>query len=94
MTMAAFILGFSSIFTGINFIVTIHRMRVKGMGWFKMPLFVWGLYATAIIQILATPVIAITLLSQETVESIATIKSETDKVNKLLYFINDFLAVE
>ena len=62
MTMAAFILGFSSIFTGINFIVTIHRMRVKGMGWFKMPLFVWGLYATAIIQILATPVIAITLL--------------------------------
>ena len=62
MTMAAFILGFSSIFTGINFIVTIHRMRIKGMGWFKMPLFVWSLYATALIQILATPVIAITLL--------------------------------
>ena len=62
MTMAAFILGFSSIFTGINFIVTIHRMRVKGMTWFKMPLFVWSLYATALIQILATPVIAITLL--------------------------------
>ena len=62
MTMAAFILGFSSIFTGINFIVTIHRMRVKGMGWFKMPLFVWSLYATALIQVLATPVIAITLL--------------------------------
>ena len=54
------ILGFSSIFTGINFLVTIHRMRVKGMKWFKMPLFVWGLYATALIQILATPVIAIT----------------------------------
>tara|TARA_Y100000996_G_scaffold415085_1_gene408129 strand:- start:517 stop:2172 length:1656 start_codon:yes stop_codon:yes gene_type:complete len=62
MTMAAFILGFSSIFTGINFIVTIHRMRVKGMKWFKMPLFVWSLYATALIQVLATPVIAITLL--------------------------------
>ena len=62
MTMAAFILGFSSIFTGINFIVTIHRMRIKGMKWFKMPLFVWSLYATALIQVLATPVIAITLL--------------------------------
>ena len=62
MTMAAFILGFSSIFTGINFIVTIHNMRMKGMTWGKMPLFVWGLYATALIQVLATPVIAITLL--------------------------------
>ncbi|MAV63984.1 MAG: cytochrome c oxidase subunit I [Pelagibacteraceae bacterium TMED124] len=62
MTMAAFILGFSSIFTGINFIVTIHNMRMKGMTWGKLPLFVWGLYATALIQVLATPVIAITLL--------------------------------
>jgi cytochrome c oxidase subunit 1 len=62
MTMAAFILGFSSIFTGVNFIATIHKMRAPGMTWFKMPLFVWGAYATAIIQVLATPVIGITLL--------------------------------
>lgn len=59
---AAFILGFSSILTGLNFITTIHRLRAKGMGWFKMPLFVWGLYSTAWIQILATPVVGITLL--------------------------------
>jgi len=62
MTLGAFILGFSSIFTGINFIVTIHKMRRPGQGWFDIPLFVWGLYATAIIQVLATPVLAITLL--------------------------------
>jgi cytochrome c oxidase subunit I len=59
---AAFVLGFSSILTGINFIVTIHRMRASGMTWFKMPLFPWSLYATAWIQVLATPVIGITLL--------------------------------
>ena len=59
---AAFVLGFSSILTGLNFIVTIHRLRAPGMGWFKMPLFAWGLYATAWIQLLATPVIGITLL--------------------------------
>ncbi|MDF1839717.1 MAG: cbb3-type cytochrome c oxidase subunit I, partial [Planctomycetota bacterium] len=58
----AFILGFSSIFTGINFIVTIHKMRPDGMGFFRMPLFLWGLYATAVIQVLATPVLGITLL--------------------------------
>ena len=57
-----FVLGFSSIFTGLNFIVTIHKLRRPEMGWFQMPLFAWGLYATAIIQILATPVLAITLL--------------------------------
>ncbi len=57
-----FILGFSSIFTGLNFIVTIHKLRPKEMGWFQLPLFLWGLYATAVIQILATPVLAITLL--------------------------------
>ncbi len=56
-----FILGFSSIFTGMNFIVTIHRLRPPGMTWFRMPLFLWALYATAIIQVLATPVLAITL---------------------------------
>ncbi len=58
----AFILGFSSIFTGINFIVTVHKLRPKGMTWFRVPLFLWGLYATAVIQILATPVLGITLL--------------------------------
>jgi cytochrome c oxidase subunit I len=58
----AFILGFSSILTGINFIVTIHRMRAPGMTFFKMPLFPWAVYATAWIQVLATPIIGITLL--------------------------------
>ncbi len=60
--LAAFVLGFSSILTGLNFIVTIHRMRAPGMTWFKMPLFAWASYATAWIQLLATPVIGITLL--------------------------------
>jgi cytochrome c oxidase subunit 1 len=59
---AVFILGFSSIFTGMNFVVTIHKLRPKGMTWFRMPLFLWALYATALIQVLATPVLAITLL--------------------------------
>ena len=62
MTFAVFVIGFSSIFTGINFIVTIHKMRAPGITWFKMPLFIWSLYATALIQILATPVIAVTML--------------------------------
>jgi cytochrome c oxidase subunit I len=61
-TLGVFVLGFSSIFTGINFIVTIHKMRPAGMGWFRMPLMLWALYATAIIQVLATPVLAITVL--------------------------------
>jgi len=60
--LAAFILGFSSILTGLNFITTIHRMRAPGMTWFKMPLFVWASYATSWIQVLATPIIGITLL--------------------------------
>ncbi len=58
----AFVLGFSSILTGLNFIVTIHRMRAPGMGFFRMPLFIWSLYGTAWIQLLATPVIGITFL--------------------------------
>jgi cytochrome c oxidase subunit 1 len=58
----AFILGFSSIFTGLNFIVTVHTLRPPGMTWFRMPLFLWALYATSIIQLLATPVLGITLL--------------------------------
>jgi cytochrome c oxidase subunit 1 len=62
MTFGAFVLGFSSIFTGLNFIVTIHKLRAPGLTWFKLPLFVWGLYATAIIQVLATPVLGITLV--------------------------------
>ena len=57
-----FILGFSSILTGLNFLVTIQKMRAPGMTWFRMPLMLWAIYATSIIQILGTPVIAITLL--------------------------------
>ncbi len=61
-TFGAFILGFSSIFTGLNLIVTINTMRPPGMSWFKMPLFLWAIYSTSIIQVLATPVLGITLL--------------------------------
>ena len=57
-----FINGFSSILTGLNFIVTIHTMRAPGMTWFRMPLFIWSHYATSLIMILGTPVIAITIL--------------------------------
>ena len=57
-----FILGFSSIFTGLNFIVTTHKLRAPGMTWFRMPLFVWAIYATSILQVLATPVLGITIL--------------------------------
>jgi cytochrome c oxidase subunit 1 len=60
--MGIFIAGFSSILTGINFIVTIHRMRAPGMTWFRLPLFVWGQYATSILIVLGTPVLAITLV--------------------------------
>ena len=60
--MAAFINGFSSIFTGLNFIVTIHRMRAPGMTWARLPLFIWANYATSLIMVLGTPVIAITLV--------------------------------
>ncbi|MCO6043045.1 cbb3-type cytochrome c oxidase subunit I [Aeoliella sp. ICT_H6.2] len=61
-TMGVFILGFSSIFTGLNFVVTVNTMRPPGMTWFRMPLFLWSLYATGIIQLLATPVLGITVL--------------------------------
>jgi cytochrome c oxidase subunit 1 len=57
-----FITGFSSILTGLNFIVTVHRMRAPGLTWFRLPLFVWSHYATSLIMILGTPVIAITVL--------------------------------
>jgi cytochrome c oxidase subunit 1 len=55
-------MGFSSILTGLNFIVTIHKMRAPGLTWFRLPLFIWANYATSLIQILATPVVAIALL--------------------------------
>jgi cytochrome c oxidase subunit 1 len=57
-----FVVGFSSILTGLNFIVTIHTLRTPGLGWFRLPLFVWAIYATSIILVLATPVLAITTL--------------------------------
>jgi cytochrome c oxidase subunit 1 len=60
-TMGAFVAGFSSILTGINFVVTVHKMRAPGMTWNRMPLFIWAIYATALIQVMATPVLAITL---------------------------------
>ena len=59
--MAVFVLGFSSILTGLNFVTTIHRLRTEGMTWMRIPLFTWSLYATAWIQVLATPVIGITV---------------------------------
>jgi len=59
--LGVFITGFSSILTGLNFIVTIHKMRAPGLTWFRLPLFIWAIYATSIIFILGTPVIAITL---------------------------------
>jgi cytochrome c oxidase subunit 1 len=61
--LGVFITGFSSILTGLNFIVTIHRMRAPGLSWFRLPLFVWAHYATSLIMVLGTPVIAITLLT-------------------------------
>jgi cytochrome c oxidase subunit 1 len=60
-TIAVFFLGFSSILTGLNFVTTVHRLRAEGMGWFRLPLFTWALYSTAWVQILATPVIGITV---------------------------------
>src|SRR3990167_9550100 len=61
-TLGVFVMGFSSILTGLNFIVTIHKLRAPGMTFHRMPLFLWAIYATAIIQVLATPVIGITTL--------------------------------
>jgi len=59
--LGVFVSGFSSILTGLNFIVTIHKMRAPGLTWFRMPLFLWAMYATSIIQVLGTPVVAITI---------------------------------
>src|SRR6185295_7245531 len=60
--LGVFITGFSSILTGLNFIVTIHRMRAPGLTWFRLPLFVWAHYATSLIMVLGTPVLAITII--------------------------------
>src|SRR5665213_409715 len=60
--MGIFVAGFSSILTGLNFVVTIHRLRAPGMTWFRLPLFIWSYYATSIIFVLATPVIAISMV--------------------------------
>ena len=60
--LGVFITGFSSILTGLNFIVTIHRMRAPGLTWFRLPLFVWAHYATSLIQVLGTPVLAVTIV--------------------------------
>ena len=57
-----FLIGMSTILTGLNFIVTIHRLRAPGMTWFRLPLFIWGMYATSIINVVATPVIGMTFL--------------------------------
>ena len=62
MTLGVFVLGFSSILTGLNFLVSIHKLRAPGLTWTRLPLFIWGMYATSIMQVLATPVLAITLL--------------------------------
>jgi cytochrome c oxidase subunit 1 len=62
MTFGVFILGFSSILTGVNFITTVHKLRPAEMSWFRMPLLIWALYSTAVIQILATPVLGVTML--------------------------------
>lgn len=61
-TTGVFVMGFSSILTGLNFIVTLHKMRAPGLTWLRLPLFLWSIYATAIVQVLATPVIGITML--------------------------------
>jgi cytochrome c oxidase subunit 1 len=60
--LGVFVSGFSSILTGLNFIVTTHRLRAPGMTWYRLPVFVWSLYATSVLYVLATPVLAITLL--------------------------------
>jgi len=62
MAVGILIAGFSSIFTGLNIIITVHKMRAPGMTWFRLPLFIWSMYATSLIMVLATPVLAMTLL--------------------------------
>src|SRR5579884_3777391 len=59
--LAVFVNGFSSILTGLNFVVTIHRLRAPGMTWMRLPLFVWGIYSVSIVMLLATPVLAMTV---------------------------------
>ncbi len=61
-TLGVFVIGVSSIMTGINFIVTTHMLRRKGLGWFRMPIFVWTIYSTSVIQVLATPVLGLSVI--------------------------------
>jgi len=63
MVAGVFVAGFGSILTGLNFIITIHKMRAPGLTWFRLPLFIWSMYSTSLILVLATPVLAITLLA-------------------------------
>lgn len=62
LSLGIFLVGMSSILTGLNFIVTIHRLRAPGLTWMRLPLFIWAMYATSIIQVIATPVVGITFL--------------------------------
>ena len=62
LSLGIFLIGMSSILTGLNFIVTIHKLRAPGMTWHRLPLFIWGMYATSIIQVIATPVVGVTFL--------------------------------
>ncbi len=79
MAAGVFIVGFSTIITGLNFMVTTHKMRAPGLTWFRLPLFVWSLYATSLIMVLATPVLAITLalISRRTLLGRRHFRSET-----------------
>jgi cytochrome c oxidase subunit 1 len=60
--LGVFVLGLSSVMTGINFIATVHTLRAPGLSWHRLPLFVWSIYATSIIQVIATPVLGMALL--------------------------------
>jgi cytochrome c oxidase subunit 1 len=62
MVASVFVMGFSSILTGLNFIVTVHKLRAPGMTMWRIPLFIWAIYSTAVLQVVATPVLAVTLL--------------------------------
>ena len=62
LSLGIFLIGMSSILTGLNFIVTIHKLRAPGMTWHRLPLFIWGMYSTSIIQVIATPVVGVTFL--------------------------------
>ena len=89
--LGAFVLGFSSILTGLNFIVTIHRLRAPGMRWMKMPVFPWTLYGTSWIQLLATPVVGITLL-MVVAEKVLNIGFFDPALGATPYYINTYFG--